>query len=185
MWKNAKFDRLKHIKELNRYEPRYDPTVVPVEGKSPLKETPNLAALSPRTRSGPSQHYTSADYVALYREGKVTPSAVVEKIIPSIDRESNGKHSIAFLQSNADLVRQAAEASTKRYREGTPLGPLDGVPVAIKDEADLKGYTRTLGSALEFTNPDDETAWCVQQWEQAGAVVIGKTNMHELGLGKD
>lgn len=54
---------------------------------------------------------------------------------------------------------------------------LDGVPVSVKDEADLAGYRRTLGSKVDFTNPTNQTAWCVKKWEEAGAIVIGKTNM--------
>lgn len=78
----------------------------------------------------------------------------------------------------------AAEASTTRYAAGKPLSPLDGVPVAIKDELDLDGYDKSLGSPLDFTRKDGGTSWCIQKWEDAGAIIVGKLNMHELGLGK-
>jgi Asp-tRNA(Asn)/Glu-tRNA(Gln) amidotransferase A subunit family amidase len=121
--------------------------------------------------------------VSLYKSGKLTPTDVAEALIPLISKDPAGEHSLAFLESKAELVRGAAKVSTKRYQEGKSLGPLDGVPVAVKDEVDLKGYKRTLASDLDFTNKDDETAWCVKLWEEAGAIVIGKTNMHEIGLG--
>jgi Asp-tRNA(Asn)/Glu-tRNA(Gln) amidotransferase A subunit family amidase len=121
--------------------------------------------------------------VSSYKSGKLTPSDVAEVLIPLISRDAKGEHSVAFLESKAELVRAAAQASTSRYQKGISLGPLDGVPVAVKDEVDLKGYKRTLGSTMDFTNKDNETAWCVKQWEDAGAIVIGKTNMHEIGLG--
>ncbi|ERF69891.1 hypothetical protein EPUS_05433 [Endocarpon pusillum Z07020] len=181
-WKNAKFDQLQEVKELDAYDPRYDPTVIPITPPSDAKPVSLNDLPAPKPRQHPQQHYTSGDYVSLYQARKLTPSDVVEVLISLISKEAGGEHSIAFLQCRADLIRQAAQASTRRYQEGKPLGPLDGVPVAVKDEVDLKGYKRTLGSAMDFTNKDDETAWCVKQWEDAGAIVIGKTNMHEIGL---
>lgn len=41
-----------------------------------------------------------------------------------------------------------------------------------------------MGSPRDYTNPHDVTSWCVRKWEEAGAVIVGKLNMHELGLGK-
>lgn len=81
-------------------------------------------------------------------------------------------------------MRAAAAASTDRYKAGKPIGPLDGVPVAVKDEADVKGYNKTFGSSTDYTNARDETSWCVKKLEEAGAVLIGKTSMHEMGLGE-
>ena len=79
---------------------------------------------------------------------------------------------------------KAAELSTKRYQAGNPLSILDGVPLGIKDEVDLAGYSKSLGTNLDFTRPENDTSWCVRKWE-AGGVIIGKLNMHELGLGMD
>lgn len=183
LWKNAKFDKLKDIEELDEYEPRHDPTVIPIAPPSDSKAASIVELPPPKPRANAQQHYTSADYVSHYKTGKLTPSDVAEALIPLISKDPEGEHSIAFLESKAELVREAAKASTRRYQEGRSLGPLDGVPVAVKDEVDLKGYKRTLGSTMDFTNQDDETAWCVKQWEEAGAIVIGKTNMHEIGLG--
>ncbi len=55
--------------------------------------------------------------------------------------------------------------------------------ISILDEVDLQGHQKSLGSSRDFTGPKDTTSWCVQKWEDAGAVIIGKLNMHELGLG--
>ena len=60
---------------------------------------------------------------------------------------------------------------------------LDGVPVAVKDEVDLAGYKKTLGSSRDYTPTAEVTGWCIRKWEEAGAIVMGKLNMHELGLG--
>jgi amidase len=139
---------------------------------------------SPASRKGSANYYTAADYHALYKSGKLTPTAVVEALLPLIRRDVRppGKHSVAFVESQVERVRAAAEASTQRYKQGQPLGPLDGVPVAVKDEVHVEGYRRNLGSNLDFKGGFEGTSWCVQKWEEAGAIIIGKTTMHELGL---
>ncbi|GAM35437.1 hypothetical protein TCE0_017r03768 [Talaromyces pinophilus] len=158
---------------LNSYPPRFDPT--------------SLASLpTPQEQRGSSASgfWTSADYHQRYLSGELTPTIVVETLLPMIQRDTKppGKSAIGFLESKIDIVRAAAAASTKRYRDRKPLGPLDGVPVAVKDEVHLKGYKRTLGSKLDFSHGFDVTSWCVEKWEEAGAVVIGKTTMHEIGI---
>lgn len=90
---------------------------------------------------------------------------------------------MAFLAVRKARVLAEAEESTTRYREGSSLSVLDGVPVAVKDEADLAGCSKSLGSSRDFTGPSGNTSWCVRKWEEAGAIVIGKLNMHEIGLG--
>lgn len=137
-------------------------------------------------RKGNNGYYTSADYHALYLSGELTPTAVIETLLPLIRRDVQpaGKHATAFLESQADAIRLAAEASTERYNKGKPIGPLDGVPVAVKDEVHITGYKRTLGTKLDFKHGTDATSWCVKQWLDAGAIVVGKTTMHELGLGE-
>ncbi|KAI1820900.1 amidase signature domain-containing protein [Xylaria intraflava] len=81
---------------------------------------------------------------------------------------------------------RAAEESTLRYREGRSLGPLDGIPVAIKDEYDVEGYATRIGSAIV---PVDEEAvkslddsWCIEKLKEAGAVIMGKVTMVEFGM---
>jgi hypothetical protein len=187
-WKLNKFDKLKELPGLDDYEARHDPTVTPIV-TCPPDEKVSLAELpTPRPRpSSNSSHgyYTATDYHSFYKSGTLTPTDVVNTLLPLIRRDSSsaGPHSIAFLESQVDLAKRAAEASTARYASGKPLSSLDGVPIAVKDEVEVKGYKRTLGSKMDFTSPADETAWCVKMLEDAGAVVIGKTSMHEMGLG--
>ena len=181
-WRNAGFSVIREIPDLQQYAGRFDPSVIPVE-KNPPADVPSFTV---ERRKGNNGYYTSADYHALYVSGELTPTAVVETLLPLIRRDVKppGKHSTAFLESQVEIIHAAAEASTKRFKDGKPLGPLDGVPVAIKDEVHIKGYKRTLGTKLDFKAGIDATSWCVKQWEDAGAIVIGKTTMHELGLGE-
>jgi Asp-tRNA(Asn)/Glu-tRNA(Gln) amidotransferase A subunit family amidase len=142
-----------------------------------------------RKKQGPNEYYSVADYQALYLSGELTPTAVARALLPLIRKDISppGSHSIGWFDTRVDLVMAAAEASTLRYKNKAPLGPLDGIPAAIKDEYDIEGYTTCLGSVNDYTGkvPHGEsiTAWCVKKIEEAGAVNFGKLSMHEFGLG--
>lgn len=172
------------MKELENFEPRYDPTVIPIgshaETEFPLNTLNNLAAGG--ARSLPNTPYGVIDYHSAYKSGELTPTAVTKAILELISTSS--RHSAAFLQIREARVLEAAEESTRRYQDGIFKSILDGVPVAVKDEVDLDGYEKSLGSSRDFTRKGGGTSWCVQKWEEAGAVIIGKLSMHELGLGK-
>ena len=114
--------------------------------------------------------------------GKLTPTAVAKSLLALI--AGTPAHNVAFLSIKQSRILEAAEASTRRWQAGKALSVLDGVPVAVKDEVDLDGYEKSLGSSQDFTRPGGGTSWCVRKWEEAGAVIIGKLNMHELGLGR-
>lgn len=193
IWRNTGFGDLRKIREyLEYYEPRYDPTVVPTTSiSSPFesKDDPpaaNSVALPAGTTTG---YYSVADYQDMYLSGELTPTAVAKALLPLIRRDTSppGKYSIGWFDSRVDLIMAAAEASTLRYKNNSPLGPLDGVPTAVKDEYDIEGYTTCLGSRNDYTGKVPEgqsiTAWCVKKMDEAGAVNFGKLSMHEFGLG--
>ncbi|KAL2824151.1 amidase signature domain-containing protein [Aspergillus cavernicola] len=184
-WRGAGFGVIREIPNLDQYPARYDPTVTPVYSSE--LSTSNAASLPVTTarRNGDVGYYTSADYHTLYKSGDLTPTAVVDAILSVVRRDTNppGKHSVAFLECAVDKARAAAAASTQRYKDGQPLGPLDGIPVTVKDEVHMEGYRRTLGTKMDFTGENaGSTSWCVKKWEEAGAIVIAKSTMHELGL---
>ncbi|KAI9805902.1 MAG: hypothetical protein M1825_000516 [Sarcosagium campestre] len=186
LWSNAGFDGLRKLRELDNQDNRYDPTVIPIEDPSKAAPYPSSNTQDPDATTGisPGGYHTVAEYHALFKTGKLTPTAVAEALLPLIRRDVTppGAHSTAFLDSKVEIILAAAAASTRRYKDGSPLGPLDGVPVAVKDEVDLTGYKKSLGSPRDFTSKDDGTSWCVQKWQEAGAVIMGKLTMHELGL---
>jgi aspartyl-tRNA(Asn)/glutamyl-tRNA(Gln) amidotransferase subunit A len=92
-----------------------------------------------------------------------------------------------YLRVYEDVARNAADAADARRRAGVSLGPLDGSIVSIKDLFDVAGETTTAGSiALRDAPPAHSDATIVRRLRQAGAVIIGKTNMVEFafsGLG--
>lgn len=184
LWSNAGFKALRGLEELDHFEPRYDPTVIPATSHSETEF--RLSALNSLTARGaqtfPNSPHSVIDYHSAYKSGELTPTAVAKALLQLIS--SSSRHSVAFLQIREDRVLAAAEASTRRYQDGVHLSILDGVPVAVKDEVDLDGYDKSLGSGQDFTRPGGGTSWCVRKWEEAGAVVMGKLNMHEFGSGK-
>lgn len=188
LWSNAGFSSLRKIKELEQYKPRYDPTVIPVAGPfTPAAGSyTNGASVQDLAPKPLRRYYSVTDYHALYRSGRLTPTDSVEALLPLIRRDTSppGAHAVSFISTEVDLVRRAAAASTLRYKQGKPLGILDGVPIAVKDEVDLDGYRKTLGSARDYTRDAGGTSWCVKKWEEEGAIILGKLNMHELGMGR-
>ncbi|KAK4697412.1 amidase, partial [Lecanoromycetidae sp. Uapishka_2] len=178
LWGNAGFNSLRKL-DLTTYEPRYDPTVIPIDKKLNARDE----VVTPSYNPGPkhtNRHYTIADYHAAFETGKLTPTIVAQALLKLAQ---STEHKAAFLDIKRDHVLAAAEDSTQRFKDGKAIGMLDGVPVAVKDEVDLKGHTKCLGACKDYTSPHDITSWCVQKWMDNGAVIIGKLNMHELGLG--
>jgi hypothetical protein len=188
LWKNAGFDKLRNRAELDDIDARYDPTVIRLREEPSTTAGESYSVLLDEdyeSRKPTSAVFPSAlDYHEAYKVGHVTPTDIAKVILPLIRRDvaNATKHSTAFLDSKVDLVLAAAEQSTERYKQGKPLSPLDGVPVAVKDEEDVAGYSKNCGSKLDFTHKQDATSYCVQAWQDAGAVLVGKTNMHELGM---
>ncbi|HEJ9056949.1 TPA: amidase [Serratia fonticola] len=101
--------------------------------------------------------------------------------------DPQGEGERTFTQVYADWAQQQALAADQRRAVGKPLSPLDGVPVSIKDLFDVSGQVTTAGSwVLADAAVAKKHAAIVERLLQAGAVVIGKTNMTEFaysGLG--
>lgn len=89
----------------------------------------------------------------------------------------------AFITVLDDEARARARKADAEIAAGVDLGPLHGVPIAVKDVFATKGHRTTAGSKLFFNNITDYDAAAVEKLVKAGAVIVGKTNMDELALG--
>ncbi len=89
----------------------------------------------------------------------------------------------AFVALDPDKVLAAADASDGRRRAGFTLGPLDGIPIAVKDNFLTKDYPTTACSDALPLEPTDVDATLVARLREGGAVIFGKTNMHEWAYG--
>ncbi|WP_457633911.1 amidase [Oceanithermus desulfurans] len=158
--------------EAREPKPRLASRLVAIFRREAAPETP------PEPPRGPAPFRSAADFVAAYKSGRTTPEEVAERFLAAYAELNPKLH--AFIAVNPDDVRAQAAASAMRWRRGEPLGPLDGVPVAVKDELDVAGYPTTVGTAfLKEVAAEDATA--VARLRAAGALIVGKANMHELG----
>ncbi|UCH59582.1 MAG: amidase [Anaerolineales bacterium] len=127
---------------------------------------------------------TIQDYAHAYREGRTTPVQVAEAALAAIaDSEQHNPALHVFIAMKADDVLEQAQAATQRIQQGTSLGILDGVPVAIKDELDMIPFPTTIGTRFLGHSPVAADATVVARLRAAGALLLGKTNMHEIGIG--
>jgi aspartyl-tRNA(Asn)/glutamyl-tRNA(Gln) amidotransferase subunit A len=118
---------------------------------------------------------------AAYRSGATTPSAVTEEHLVAIDALDDRVG--AYLTVMREEALAAAREADARYRHGTPRGPLDGVPVALKDNLCTRGVRTTAASRIleRFVPPYDATV--VERLRTGGAVLLGKTNLDEFAMG--
>ena len=115
------------------------------------------------------------------RRGDISPVELVKSSLQRIERLNPQLN--AFITVASDSALQAAESAAKEIRDGKWRGPLHGLPIGIKDFYDTAGI-RTTAAFEHFRNrvPGRDAA-CVEKLKKAGAIIIGKTNMHTLGMG--
>lgn len=123
------------------------------------------------------------DFAKAYRDGTTTPEAVAQKVLDAV--VASDKHDPAlraFIAVNHEDVMKQARESTQRFKAGKPLSVFDGVPIAVKDELDMTPYPTTVGTAFLGKSPAKEDATVAARLRNAGALLVGKTNMHEIGI---
>ena len=124
---------------------------------------------------------TLAEQARLIRSGKTSPVEVVESTLRQIERVDGRVN--AYITVLADAALSAAhEAEREIVAEGY-RGPLHGIPVALKDLFYTRGIRTTGGSKILREFVPDEDATVVARLKEAGAVIVGKTNMHEFAYG--
>ena len=123
---------------------------------------------------------SAAGLIKQFRTGEATPSRALEACLARLDEVNPLLNAVVTLDRQG--ARQAARQSDERWRAGAPLGPLDGVPVTIKDNIPVAGLRSTWGSRLygEWIPEKDETP--VLRLREAGSVILGKTNVPEMTL---
>lgn len=127
---------------------------------------------------------TISDLVKQYRLQQATPIQIAERVIEIIeDMEKQIPKLKAIVQHNKEEVLKMASVSTRRYAEGKPLSFMDGIPVAVKEEFDVVPYRTRCGTTFLGSSPVTEDAAIVKKLRDGGAVIIGLSNMHELGIG--
>jgi aspartyl-tRNA(Asn)/glutamyl-tRNA(Gln) amidotransferase subunit A len=131
-----------------------------------------MAPPTPPPAVDPLLALSAADLAAAVNSGDVSAVEVVEAALARIEAHRDGH---AFITVCADEAMARARTN--------PKGPLAGVPLAVKDLFDTAGIRTTAGSAILADNVPRRTAPAVARLEAAGAIVVGKANMHEFAWG--
>ena len=127
---------------------------------------------------------TIRDYAEAYRAGSATPEQIAEKVLQAMaDSDSRTLPLRAFIAYSRDDVMAQARASTQRIKEHKALSLIDGVPIAVKDESAMVPFPMTVGTKFLGKTPVTQDSTIAARLRAAGALLIGKTNMHEIGIG--
>ena len=117
----------------------------------------------------------------LIRSGTLSPLELVEAYIERIGRFDARLN--AFVTVTGERAAARARALEAELARGRWRGPLHGIPIALKDNIDTAGVLTTAASAVYADRVPDEDAEVVTRLEAAGAVILGKLNMHEFAYG--
>ncbi len=115
------------------------------------------------------------------RSGRLGPVEITRAYLDRIDRLNPQFH--AYVSVYPDQALQAAKVAEAAVARGDSLGPLHGVPLAIKDLFLVAGMTRTCGSKLVRENAGPVDAASVAALRKAGAIFLGMANLHEFAFG--
>jgi Asp-tRNA(Asn)/Glu-tRNA(Gln) amidotransferase A subunit family amidase len=118
-----------------------------------------------------------------YKSGQLTCRQVVQMYLDRIEAfDKKGPAINALITVNADALKEADRLDAA-YKASGPVGPLHGIPVIVKDQADVKGMPTTLGSLLFKDYFPDRDSFVADKLKKAGAVILGKATLGELGGG--
>lgn len=123
---------------------------------------------------------TANEAVTAMRQGDLSAEEYATALLRRCEA---GKHLNAFITLEPDRVLESARAADRLRASGASLRPLHGLPIPVKDSVNAKDYPTTGGTrALRNFYPAEDAA-LVRQLVDAGAIVMGKTNIHELSFG--
>jgi len=126
---------------------------------------------------------TIEDIHTSYKSGTLTCRQLVQMYLDRIEAfDKKGPNINALITINAEALKEA-DGLDAAYKASGPIGPLHGIPVIVKDQADVKGMPTTLGSLLFKDYFPDRDSFVAEKLRKAGAVILGKATLGELGGG--
>jgi indoleacetamide hydrolase len=141
---------------------------------------PRLGAQTPFVRSENLLEMSAADAVDAMRHGSLTAERYT---LALLDQCQRWKALNAFIELDRERVLAAARAADERRKSGLKLGPLHGLPIPVKDSVNTKDLRTTAGTPALCEFQPKEDAPIIRVLREAGATLLGKTNLHELSLG--
>ena len=122
-----------------------------------------------------------AEAATALRAGRLSASDLVESSLDAIAKHNDATH--AFIRVDTDGARASARQMDAERAAGGDRGPLHGLPISLKDLIDVAGVPTTAASKVFADRVASTDAPITQRLRAAGAVLIGKTNLHEFALG--
>lgn len=126
-----------------------------------------------------SVHATAIELLDGYRTGRLSPVEVVDAVLARIDRLEPELH--ALYAFDPERARAEAKASEQRWRAGD-AGPLDGIPLTLKENIATKDTPVPLGTAATELVPAERDAPAAARVREAGGVLLAKTTMPDYGM---
>jgi aspartyl-tRNA(Asn)/glutamyl-tRNA(Gln) amidotransferase subunit A len=124
---------------------------------------------------------TIREAAALIQRSAISPVELADAMLQRIERLNKTLN--AYITVCGQQARDVARAAETMIRAGYHLGPLHGIPIAIKDNIYTRGIRTTAGSKILGDFVPDEDATVIARLKRAGAVILGKTNLHEFAWG--
>jgi aspartyl-tRNA(Asn)/glutamyl-tRNA(Gln) amidotransferase subunit A len=124
---------------------------------------------------------TIEEAARLLRRREISPVELVEISLARIERGNSRLN--AFLTVTAEQARKQARAAERDLRRGAPKSPLHGIPIALKDNFYTRGVRTTAGSKILADFIPKQDSEVAKHLAAAGAILLGKTNMHEFAYG--
>ena len=115
------------------------------------------------------------------QNGAFSSVDIVTAFLERIHQQDKWLH--CFVEVYETEALEAAKAADQTRKAGYLLGPLHGLPIAVKDLVDMAGKVTTIGSPLYANNIAQKDAYLIQRLKAAGAIIIGKTHMVQFALG--
>ena len=126
---------------------------------------------------------TIDDIHAAYKSGQLTCRQLVQTYLDRIEAfDKKGPAINAIITIDSDALKETDRLDAA-YKASGPVGPLHGIPVIVKDQADVKGMPTTLGSVLFKDYYPDRDSFVAENLRKAGAVILAKATLGELGGG--
>jgi Asp-tRNA(Asn)/Glu-tRNA(Gln) amidotransferase A subunit family amidase len=126
---------------------------------------------------------TIADIHAAYRSGQLSARQLVQIYLDRIDAFDQKGPAINALITLNDHALEEAESLDAAFKASGPVGPLHGIPVIMKDQADIEGMPTTMGSVLFDGYMPKRDSFVVTKLKDAGVIFLGKATLGELGGG--